>query len=547
MEQKSEAALELDRQKKEQVLEQRRLDRARTKDKHPPVSLRHVSPASFFGGRPVISCSSGSSIWSAHGNASETTHTPPNSKKPLAGVAPPVCWLLRLPPEVVHLIVVRLPIGPLLVDVALSGRSVFAPLILSDVAAARRHIQFQFAKSLCDSLWKFLDESDIKFNGYVCLPFAYQVAVYCEILRAPDIQQRDPHTGQIIKLNDPGLSNLMCPERWRIPSPRNAVRRMSIAAAMTANTSSSNDSRALRWSALLGETDALRMLLSAPGSRADPASRNNYAIGEASTRGHSDAVALLLSDPRCNPADNENYAIAQAALFGHAGVVGALLRDRRVDPAQAIEMAVQGNCADVVKLLLADDRVDCGIDSNWCLKFACQEGWAPIVELLLANRKVDPSDTENNALELAVCGGHSAVVELLLGDDRVDPGSSGNRSLNIACEIGNCDIVRMLLKNPRTNPADCDSICIKTAVFRRHSQIVALLLEDTRADPSVQDNWCLSCAIFRNDLQIVSLLLQDPRVSVTRKAFDIAILNGRLECLRLLKRRTRLFMAFSLW
>jgi hypothetical protein len=50
----------------------------------------------------------------------------------------------------------------------------------------------------------------------------------------------------------------------------------------------------------------------------------------ASEKGHTDVVKLLLADSRVDPTADDNYAIKKASEKGHTDVVKLLLADPRV-------------------------------------------------------------------------------------------------------------------------------------------------------------------------------------------------------------------------
>jgi hypothetical protein len=51
---------------------------------------------------------------------------------------------------------------------------------------------------------------------------------------------------------------------------------------------------------------------------------DNHAIKKASENGHTDVVKLLLADPRVDPSAEANYAIRMARQFGHTEVIKLL-------------------------------------------------------------------------------------------------------------------------------------------------------------------------------------------------------------------------------
>ena len=111
----------------------------------------------------------------------------------------------------------------------------------------------------------------------------------------------------------------------------------------------------------------------------------------------------------------------------------------------------------MVKLLLADGRVDLNIadgHSFTALQHAAQEGYAPVVKLLLADKRLDPNglaaqSLPMSALALAVMRKQAAVVELLLADDRVDP-NIGLPVLTLAVHMPDAsNLIELLLANER--------------------------------------------------------------------------------------------------
>ena len=73
----------------------------------------------------------------------------------------------------------------------------------------------------------------------------------------------------------------------------------------------------------------------------DPAVWENIAISHACKEGHYSVVKLLLADPRVNPAADNNRAIKGASLKGHDLVVKLLLADPTINPAAQDNYAIR--------------------------------------------------------------------------------------------------------------------------------------------------------------------------------------------------------------
>ena len=67
-----------------------------------------------------------------------------------------------------------------------------------------------------------------------------------------------------------------------------------------------------------------------------------------------------------------------------------------------------------------------------------------VVKLLLADKRVDPSARDNYAIRYAASNGHITVVRLLLGDDRIDPSAKDNWAINLAAKYGHLEVVKLL-------------------------------------------------------------------------------------------------------
>lgn len=96
-----------------------------------------------------------------------------------------------------------------------------------------------------------------------------------------------------------------------------------------------------------------------------------------------------------NPSIDNNYAICEASKRGHIGIV---------------------------KLLLIDKRVDPSVKNNYCIKCSSRNGHIEIVKLLLKDKRVDPSADDNYSIWWAYLNDHNEVIKLLYKDSRVRDG-----------------------------------------------------------------------------------------------------------------------------
>jgi hypothetical protein len=111
--------------------------------------------------------------------------------------------------------------------------------------------------------------------------------------------------------------------------------------------------------------------------------------------GHVEVVKLLLADSRVDPSADNQLAIQWACEFQHVEVVKLLLADSRVDPSAYNQFPIRNTCekgyVEIVKLLLADKRVDPSVDNQFPIRKACEreKEYVEVVKLLLAHQRVD--------------------------------------------------------------------------------------------------------------------------------------------------------------
>lgn len=190
---------------------------------------------------------------------------------------------------------------------------------------------------------------------------------------------------------------------------------------------------------------------------ADPTTKNNYALINASTRGHVDIVNRLLQDSRVNfYIDTKNRALISAIINKRLNVVNRLLQDPQVDPRydgnSALHQAIIGNRTEIIFRLIQDDRVDPSAYENQLIRWASAWGHLNLVVTLLSDSRVNPGDSyqgANYAIVRASRNGHYDIVRLLLTDERVDPTVNNNDAIKSASLKGHLDIVEYLLRDKR--------------------------------------------------------------------------------------------------
>jgi hypothetical protein len=118
---------------------------------------------------------------------------------------------------------------------------------------------------------------------------------------------------------------------------------------------------------------------------------------------------------------------------------------------QEFYLSCANGFTDLVRKLLADDRVDPAEGDSHALYLAARYGNASVVQVLLADPRVDPTTFRNSAFLRATTEGHVEVVRVLLADSRIDPSSENNAAVRVAAREGYTEIIRLLLADNRVN------------------------------------------------------------------------------------------------
>lgn len=173
--------------------------------------------------------------------------------------------------------------------------------------------------------------------------------------------------------------------------------------------------------------------------------------------------------------------------------------------------------ADVVRLLLTDDRVDPSIFYNEPVQLASEYGHADVVQILLEDSRVDPAYICNAALQYACENSHLDVIRILLADSRTDPSAQCYASIEKACKAwqigkGSRLIVQLLVYDHRIDiMALYSNFKERRTVYR---DLLSVIYEDERFNPNCFDGYALQSACYFNDIDLCYLLLNHPNFSI---------------------------------
>jgi ankyrin repeat protein len=163
-----------------------------------------------------------------------------------------------------------------------------------------------------------------------------------------------------------------------------------------------------------GSTNVVRLLQ----TYIDVTSIRNYALLEAVRFGHTDIVRMLLADPRVQKVSLDGFALVNASGLGHTEIVKLLLKEGRIDPntysGDPLKRACLYGQTDVVRVLLADPRTNFNYEP---MQTAARYGLVDIIKLFLAHPKVDVYMMES-AFMAAMRDEQDAIVELIKADTK---------------------------------------------------------------------------------------------------------------------------------
>ncbi|KAF0685324.1 Aste57867_22744 [Aphanomyces stellatus] len=241
--------------------------------------------------------------------------------------------------------------------------------------------------------------------------------------------------------------------------------------------------------------------------------RGRDAIFRAARFDHAEAYMALSSHPEIQHwYPDFNHELLHFTLDGKKNCVRVLAQHPITDVnfidteleelfiGSALHVACNKGDADIVRLLLACDRVDVAKQTRYGmtgLQFACLHGFEDVVRVLLElspPEKLLPTDHDKQALHVAAIQGHVGVLQLLLATGWFDVNATNWQGLTpLHCAITNnrLDVVLALLES---NEIDVNRFQEKTkqtalhmASIQGHANIVQALLGCKAIDVAFPD------------------------------------------------------------
>eukprot|EP00029_Vermamoeba_vermiformis_P010370 TRINITY_DN5418_c0_g1_i1.p1 TRINITY_DN5418_c0_g1~~TRINITY_DN5418_c0_g1_i1.p1 ORF type:complete len:485 (-),score=79.51 TRINITY_DN5418_c0_g1_i1:7-1461(-) len=229
----------------------------------------------------------------------------------------------------------------------------------------------------------------------------------------------------------------------------------------------------------------------------------NWVFTENVEKGHTKIVRLLL---RHLPVQSD--ILVKAINKNQLEVVKVLLADPKIDPSfnrnEALRTAVMTGNITAAKILLEDPRVGvCGQNRHMLIRLAVSNNSAKMVKLILNFPEVDPAgvveeptitDTKKltvnpTTFDIAVSHNSLKIIRILLADKRINAFYYTGYTIAIALRMNRISIARTLLNDEKTTLIDSShyQIIVKLAVKKQLLDVVTKVSELRRQNLSAKN------------------------------------------------------------
>jgi len=245
------------------------------------------------------------------------------------------------------------------------------------------------------------------------------------------------------------------------------------------------DNIIINQAAIYGEWDSLQLMLDYARDL-DPSIPNNEIFIAACEHANLDLAKRMLSDERVFKKEKKNN--------------------------HGFEIAIESGKIAIITLLCQWPNLV--TYDNLCRGFLkiVSHSYVEIIRYFMEEKLVDPSFYDNEAIITAVHAGNEEVIKILLADTRVNPGARQSNALIDAIKTRqSLEIIEALLKSPHVDLAAQHNLPIIEAVKSGRAAVVSLLLKYPAVDPSIDHHTPLRIACKRDYTNIIKILLNDRR------------------------------------
>jgi hypothetical protein len=121
---------------------------------------------------------------------------------------------------------------------------------------------------------------------------------------------------------------------------------------------------------------------------------------------------------------------------------------------------------------------------------------------------LSPNLNNDYAIRWAARNGHTEVVKVLLADDRVSPEVARNYAIGMAAINGHVEVVKLLMQHPKVNPADDEEYALIHAERHNHYDVIHELVKDKRVNPFIYNGSIFNSLIYKGRADTLELILQ---------------------------------------
>jgi hypothetical protein len=233
-------------------------------------------------------------------------------------------------------------------------------------------------------------------------------------------------------------------------------------------------------------------------------------------------VPELLQREHCDPTIDNNDILYTAVAFEYTEIVKLLLADERVDPTiypseNFIRVAVTNRDTAILHILLEDGRIDPAENDSGALKNAVINNRINAVTLLLKDGRSDPTVLLNNGVSLvqdAIRQGYKDILSLFLNDDRIEPIEP-----YLLYETHDANIVGLLLEKGRIQSSEAINAYFRYTLSVHSDQAVLrtkACLSHKALDFNSIDNYTAINNLYNyGNVATVKLLIEDGRFDIT--------------------------------
>lgn len=259
-------------------------------------------------------------------------------------------------------------------------------------------------------------------------------------------------------------------------------------------------------------------------------------FNEAIRRGDIDYVRHCIEHD-CTAIDL-NCGFVNAVNFGHIELVKLFLADPRVDPMahgnEALIYALRYNRPDIMKLLLEVSKFE-PVIYNEAFETMIELGFVELARLFIEDAQIAPVLDYNDSIGIAICEDRFHIVQMMLVGSYFDPAAGNNYAIRYAAKLGHLKIVKLLMKDPRVDPTASENYAFRHACKNGHVKTAKFLLTDPRINPNDAKIYAIRFAMISNRVKVVKLLLSKPEISQCVNgigAIEIPLTHGMPKMLR---------------